>query len=123
MRKSYRWVFAAALILLVSAVGCSDDSKSGGGDGDHAGSGGLAASTGGTTQGDGDFLDPCFGALVFCDNGCADLTSDELNCGDCGERCAAGESCQDSACVDGALPGDGGNGGQGGAGGGAGAPN
>src|SRR5690606_31284044 len=75
------------------AVGCSGDPESGGdGDGDT-----VQPRTGGTA-GDGDVngtggrgrlptLDPCFGELVYCLQGCADLTSSNDNCGNCGTRC------------------------------------
>lgn len=110
---------AWGVIVLVSAVGCSDDSDNGGGDGDGdpLGAGGFVTNSGGTSTGDGDALDPCFGALVYCSRGCADLTSDEENCGNCGESCGAAEVCEDSMCIDGSEPGMGGEGGFGGVGG------
>jgi hypothetical protein len=125
MRKSYGGVGAVLLVFLASAIGCSDDSENdpGDGDGDSPGTGGFVTTTGGSSSGDGDVLDPCFGALVYCDNGCVDLTADHANCGACGERCASDQVCEESTCVEGPPPSDGGAGGRSGFGGSAGSLN
>lgn len=125
MGKLQKWVATWGSLVLISAIGCSDDSEGGDGDGDggSTATGGFVTNTGGSGSGDGDVTDPCFGALVYCSNGCADLTSDEQNCGVCGERCDSGETCDDSRCVDEPDPSMGGGGGDRGVGGGAGSGN
>ncbi len=40
----------------------------------------------------------CTQGLAACGQGCADLTSDRLNCGGCGVACQPGQVCQESAC-------------------------
>ncbi len=40
----------------------------------------------------------CSGELVACSGGCRDLSSDALNCGECGNACAAGLVCAGGAC-------------------------
>lgn len=118
MGKLPQLIIAWGAVVLVSAIGCSDDSEQGGGDGDEdqMGTGGFVTTSGGTS-GDGDVIDPCFGALVYCNSGCVDLTSDDKNCGSCGERCGSNEICDDSLCIDApdlSMGGDGGVGGGGG---------
>jgi hypothetical protein len=41
----------------------------------------------------------CLGAAVVCAGSCAELKSDNLNCGACGTSCAAGKVCSSGACV------------------------
>ena len=41
----------------------------------------------------------CLLGLSDCDEaGCVDLSSDELNCGSCGNACSGGMQCLDSTC-------------------------
>jgi hypothetical protein len=108
------------VLVTWSAVGCSGKTETGGdGDGDASGR------TGGTS-GDGDAmgtggshrlppLDPCFGDLVYCLEGCVDLTSSSTNCGNCGKKCGQDEMCAESECVFDPTTGPGGGGGVGGA--------
>jgi hypothetical protein len=52
---------------------------------------------------DGDL--PCAPGLVCCESGetdyCFDLTSDPLNCGDCGNGCDPGQECVGGTCTEG----------------------
>jgi hypothetical protein len=41
---------------------------------------------------------PCKGDAVLCGAACADLHSDNANCGACGNGCAAGKVCSNGAC-------------------------
>ncbi len=41
----------------------------------------------------------CFGGATYCEGTCTSTASDNLNCGECGNACGAGEQCVDSACV------------------------
>ncbi len=41
----------------------------------------------------------CLGAAVVCGGTCAELKSDNLNCGGCGTVCAAGKVCSSGACA------------------------
>src|SRR5262249_2834338 len=44
---------------------------------------------------------PCGGGEVCCSRSCANLSSDNANCGTCGHPCAGGRfPCADSSCVD-----------------------
>lgn len=125
MGKLQIWGATWGSLLILSAIGCSDEGESGDGDGDsnQTGSGGFVTNSGGTSTGDGDALDPCFGELVYCTSGCIDLTSDDENCGRCGERCDADELCEESICVAQPESSLGGNGGSTEFGGGAGSGN
>lgn len=40
----------------------------------------------------------CLGNRVACDGRCADLTSDNSNCGSCGLACSAGHACYEGTC-------------------------
>ncbi len=50
----------------------------------------------------------CDPGFSRCGSSCADLKSDDNNCGGCGMACGAGEMCADSQCVPGAATEDGG---------------
>ena len=41
----------------------------------------------------------CLGTAVVCGGTCAELKSDNLNCGACGTSCAAGQVCSNGACA------------------------
>lgn len=41
----------------------------------------------------------CPGAMVFCSDGCADLQTNDQHCGSCAKACAAGQRCENGACV------------------------
>lgn len=121
MSSYSRHLWLGAIIGLYGAVGCSgdDDGDDANGDGDgdtsNRASGG-AVIIGGENYGSGGVpdtpLDPCFGDLTYCATGCSDLTTDPLNCGDCGNKCEANEMCAEEECVP--DPSAGGQGGQGG---------
>jgi hypothetical protein len=40
----------------------------------------------------------CSAGLTLCVSGCSDLTSDSQNCGECGNECAAIQSCVSGVC-------------------------
>src|SRR5205085_12551620 len=40
----------------------------------------------------------CASGLMFCDPGCADLSSDPFNCGVCYHQCAPNEVCSGGTC-------------------------
>jgi len=41
----------------------------------------------------------CSAGATCCGNGCKDLTSDTLNCGECGKQCTANHACQGGQCL------------------------
>ena len=51
-------------------------------------------------DGDCEEEDECPRDTDRCDSGCVDKDEDPLNCGDCGNRCAVNEICDDERCVE-----------------------
>lgn len=45
------------------------------------------------------FVPACSSGLTQCGQNCVDLTTDQFNCGACGNFCGAGASCIEGACV------------------------
>jgi hypothetical protein len=91
---------------------CEDGAGGTGGTAGRAGasSGGMAtAGTGGSVG------ETCTGGEMMCPDGCTDLETDVLNCGECGLECSAGQTCSNSACRSAGAGGLGGSGGTAGA--------
>lgn len=75
--------FAGLCLLLSGAPGCSDEGSGGekpGGDGDDA-------------------APSCATGQTECPLGCAELPSDPMNCGACGNQCETGRVCSGGTCV------------------------
>ncbi len=94
--------WAALFAVGVSATfmaGCGDDDSSGGGSTNCPD--GQVLCDGECT--DSDECEPatntCPKGQVLCDDACATLKTDRDNCGECGNSCGAGESCNDGECV------------------------
>jgi len=62
------------------------------GAGGASGSGGRATATGGATS-------SCAPGDALCTEGCTDLLTDPLNCGECSVECGPGETCDTGQCV------------------------
>lgn len=96
MLSTSRHVHLLCTVTLSIAAGlfgaaCSDDS--GGGGAGAAGSGGAGGGTTTTTAGSGGSGG---------DPGCGDTLSDPDNCGECGNPCAPGQTCEAGVCTCGA---------------------
>jgi hypothetical protein len=114
--------FPITIAGLALALGACSSTSSGGSTGTSNGgsttgamAGSTAGSTGGSTTGGSPVCAPACGAdqlcvagscvdlctlvgQVSCDGGCADLRSDNANCGVCGTACGGGEGCVDAGC-------------------------
>jgi hypothetical protein len=71
-----------------------------GGGGAEGGGGASSSSAGGEGDGGTGGLLECADPEVLCASGCADLLSDQANCGTCGGHCTGGSMCIDGKCED-----------------------
>lgn len=78
-----RWIVAALAFTVLLIVGCTTGEAS-------------SVSIGGQPRPDGGV---CQAGLTACADVCANLSSDNQNCGSCGNACPAGDICSNGSCA------------------------
>jgi hypothetical protein len=88
-------LLALGIVVACSAQGTSSSRPRGTG---GSGAMGGSSATGGSA-GTGGLGPVCATGQVVCASGCADLNSDEANCGSCGTACSLGSTCSNGTCA------------------------